>query len=311
MDFFLRDRRQHIVAFAALLISSLSQKHVSWESLIAWLNIDEESLRRDLAASEISYLFQRGRQWNAFTSSQLAEFILRSRFVAQDRDVLVSAYSTIVLKTAESANDSRSGLDFRENLKELMKFRLLTRLFGSDEDAVKLIGSVYRKLSEAPRIRNNPQFWLQYAMSRMEVGDLDTAETYLDSALGLARDRGKDYSPFQILDQRARLYFRKNISSGSAFKKTEIKTAIRDLSDLSRHKDYETIYPFRAVPLIRDLIEMRIDSLDEELKSVLLKFLEEMAQTSKQFQHLPRSQKGETRVLYAALSEALLILRNG
>lgn len=309
VNFFLRDKRQHLVPFAAMLIASLAQRHVRWESLVAWLEIDEDSLRRDLSSSEVANLFQGGRNWNAFTSSQLAEFILRTRFVATDRDVLVSTYSTIILRTAESANDSRSGMDSRENLKELMKFRFLTRLFGDDDEAVTLIGSVYKRLSAAPRIRDNPQFWLQYAMSRMEVDDLQSAESYLENALGLAKTKGKDYSPFQILDQRARLYLKKN-NRKAKFNRTEIRTAIVDLSDLSRHKDYEFIYPFRAVPLIRDFLETHIDNIDDELKVSVSSFLDEMKATSEGVAKLPRAQKGETRVLLSALSEARLILRN-
>lgn len=309
VDFFLRSTRTHLESFAALLISSLGQRHVSWESLVVWLDIDEGRLRSDLAASEIADLFQGGRKWNAFTSPQLAEFILRNRFLPKDRDVLVSVYSRIVLNTADSANDSRSGLDFRENLKELMKFRFLTRLFGDDENAVRLINSVYKRLSDAPRIRSNPQFWLQYAMSRMEVNDLRSGEAYLNTALGLANERGKDYSPFQILDQRARLYIKKNVTQ-NVYNRTEVRTAISDLGDLSRHRDYEIIYPFRAVPLIRDFLEEHIDDVEPELRKQILAFLEGMKSVSEGMMSLPRAQKGETKFLYKALSEALLILRN-
>jgi hypothetical protein len=135
---------------------------------------------------------------------------LRTKFVTEDRDTLLNVYSAIVLGTSESSGGQYLGGSFRENLKELLKFRFLTRLFGDDSGAVILIGQVYRRLSDAQYIRNNPQFWLQYAMSRMEVDDLDSAETYLNTALGLATARGKEYSPFQILDQRARLIFKKN-----------------------------------------------------------------------------------------------------
>jgi hypothetical protein len=309
VEFFLRDTRVHLRAFAALLVASLAQRHVSWESLVAWLEINEESLRRDIAKSDISDLFRGGRSWNAFTSSQLAEFILRHRFLANDRDILVDVYSTIVLKTADSANDSRSGMDARENLKELMKFRFLTRLFGDQQDAIVLIGTVYRRLSSAPRIRDNPQFWLQYAMSRMAVNDLDAAETYLNTALGLAKERGKDYSPFQILDQRARLFLKKNTRAGT-FNVTEVTAAIADLADLFSHKDYEIIYPFRAAPLIYDFLEQHVDSLSPQLKSKITDFLYALKGAASGHVRLPRSQKGETKMLYENLNNALLICRN-
>jgi hypothetical protein len=309
VEFFLRSTRNHIRAFAALLMASLAQRHVSWESVVAWLEIDEDGLRRDLAASEISDLFRGGRSWNAFTSSQLAEFILRTRFLPNDRDVLVDVYSTVVLRTADSANDARSGIDARENLKELMKFRFLTRLFGDEQDAQGLIATVYKRLSNASRIRNNPQFWLQYAMSRMEVDDLDSAETYLNTGLGLASERGKEYSPFQILDQRARLFLKKN-TRAKTFNVNEIATAINDLSDLLSHKDYEPIYPFRAAPLIRDFLEAHIDEIQTDLRKKVADFLQALKNAESGVARLPRSQKGETKVLYEARRDATLIIRN-
>ena len=88
-----------------------------------------------------------------------------------------------------------------------MKFRFLTRLFGGDEAALKLINLVYKRLSNARYIRRNPQFWLQYAMSKIQIDDLENAQAYLNTALGLAKERGMDYSPFQILDQKSSLVF--------------------------------------------------------------------------------------------------------
>lgn len=309
VEFFLRDTRKHLRAFAALLIASLAQRHVTWESIVTWLDLDEASLKTDLLNSDVAYLFKGGRAWNAFTSSQLAEFILRNRFIENDRDILVEVYSAIVLKTADSANDDRSGFDARENLKELMKYRFLTRLFGNEYDAKVLIGNVYRRLSNAPRIRGNPQFWLQFAMSRMDVDNLDDAESYLNTALGLAKERGKDYSPFQILDQQARLYLRKNTNKTN-FNIGEIRKSLVDLNVLLGERDYEIIYPFRAVPLILAFIEKHIDNIGLGDRKIISDLLNSLKESSKIFGTLPRSQKGETKVLYRALEDSLLIIRN-
>lgn len=308
VTFFVNHGR-HDRAFAALLISSLCQQHVTWESLVSWLDIDEARLRKDLSDSDIAALFSNGRNWNAFTSAQLAEYILRTKYVEFDRDTLVDVFSTIVLETAESAGDSYLGGTFRENLKELMKFRFLTRLFGEGEAAVKLIGAVYSRLSKAHYIRDNPQFWLQYAMSRIEVLDLENAETYLNTALGLAEKRGASYSPFQILDQRARLFFVKNTRAGKSLKRSEINTAVKDLRGLLEKSSGEITYLYRSVPLIGDFVEMHIDDLSEEMRSDIRSLLNEIDVRGKEFPRLPRSQKGETKVLRKAMSDALLTLQ--
>lgn len=310
VEFFLHSTAVHRRAFAGLLISSLCQKHVSWASVISWLDLDEQALRSDVQESEIAFLFQRGRNWNLFTSAQLADFILRNKFVEGDRDLLVETYSTIVLKTADSANDSRSGWDFRENLKELMRFRFLTRLFGNSDGAGLLIGRVYRRLSEAPRIRDNPQFWLQYAMSRIEADDIDGAERYIKTALSKAKSRGIDYSNFQILDQRARLYFMKNARNKTMYSELEIRTAVADLRALADKNDYDVVYTMRSLPLILDFLEEHIDNLSGDIRKRLTDLFEILERKSKEYPKFPRAQKGETKVLKDALAGARLILFN-
>lgn len=310
VSFFVNDGR-HQKAFAALLISSLCQKHVDWQSLVSWLDLDEARLRRDIAQSDISALFGGGRDWNAFTSAQLAEYILRNKYLDSDKDVIVEVFSAVVVNTAESASDSYLGSMFRENLKELMKFRFLTRLFGDGDAALRVIGIVYSRLSKARLIRENPQFWLQYAMSRMEVDDLESAETYLNTALGLANERGATYSPFQILDQRARLYFRKNTSTGAAIRRSEIDIAVRDLNSLLSHPDSEVIYLYRSVPLIAEFIELHIDSLSQESRTAIRNLLQKIKERGDGHRRLPRAQKGETEVLQKAMRDALTTLEFG
>lgn len=313
IDFFLNENRDNKDAFAGLLVSSLCQRHVSWESIVNWLGIDEEKLRTDIENSNVKFLFMRGRMWNLFTSSQLADYILRHKFVGdydEYRDILVSVYSRIVLSTASSANDSRSGWDFQENLKELVKYRFLTRLFGDSSSSITLIGRVYRTLSSAPRIRDNPQFWLQYAMSRMAADDLEGAETYIRTALSKAEGRGKDYSPFQILDQRARLYFRKNNSRSDGYSDMEIRIALKDLLKLAHNDEYDIVYTMRSIPLIEEFVEKYIDEVSGDVRKLLADLLNLIHEIAGGYERLPRSQKGETKVLKRSLSNARLVLFN-
>lgn len=309
VSFFIKSHSKHLKAFCGLLISSLAQRHVSWESLVSWLGVDEDGLRSDLQKDEVSFLFSRGRMWNFFTSAQLAEYILRNKFVSSERDVLVEVYSTIVLSTAESSGDNRFGFDFRENLKELMKFRFLEKLFGENDASGLLIGRVYKNLSRARKIRENPQFWLQYAMSRIKVGDLSNAESFINTALGLAKDGGMDYNPFQIKDQRARLYFLKNTKIINV-SRNEIKTALDDLIDLARDQSYDIVYTMRSLPIIEAFLEEKIDDLELATRSQVRDFVALLKEKTAGFDRLPRSQRGETKVLKKALSNIELILFN-
>ena len=152
-------------------------------------------------------------------------------------------------------------------------------------------------------------FLFQYAMSRIAVDDLDSAETYLETAVGLAKERGKDYSPFQILDQRARLFLIKNTKKKEVSVR-EVTIAIKDLSDLLSHKEYEIIYPFRSAPLLSELLDKHVDNLSVDLRRKITEFLTALKDAGANLTKLPRSQKGETKVLTEALKGALLTIRN-
>lgn len=310
VNFFLMDRR-FVKEFACLLISSLCQRHVSWESMVAWLKLDQESLRREISASDIGSLFHTGRNWNIFTSAQLADHILHRKFMADEGDVLVEVYTTIVINTASGASGREFGQDFRENLKELMKYRFLTRLFGPEQTGVQIIGKVYKKLSDSPYIRKNPQFWLQFAMSRMEVGDLPNAESYLNTAMGLAVGKGEDYSPFQIRDQRARLFFRKNSLNSGLVSRNEVGTAIADLDEVLQDRKSDIIYAYRSAPLIESFVEMQISFIEAETKSKLIAILERIKSLGDGYKVFPLAKKGETESLRRSLANALLVLRFG
>jgi hypothetical protein len=144
----------------------------------------------------------------------------------------------------------------------------------------------------------------------MEVEDLENAETYLKTALGLASERGHDYSPFQILDQRARLYFKKNSKTQGKFNMSEIRTAVKDLGDLMDDINSEIVYLFRAVPLISNFLELQIDECDKELRGSIFELIKKIETAGEKYSNLPRSQKGETRKLRKAMGDVLLVLRN-
>ena len=128
VSFFNNKYPQHRRAFVAILISSLCQDHVDWARIVDWLKIDEAQLKKDMRREAVFNFTANSRDWHKFTSSQLAHHIFtKFRF---EEDLLVDVYTQIVRETAYASSDPRSGFDSRENLKELMKFRFLTKIFG-------------------------------------------------------------------------------------------------------------------------------------------------------------------------------------
>lgn len=306
--YFLNTNVKHMTSFVAILITSLCQKHVQWDQIVSWLRIDEDSFRAALKKEQIFDFLSGRREWYLFTSSQLADHIFRN--YEFDRGTLVEVYTTIVRETAYSSSDVRSGQDSKENLKELMKFRFLSRLFGEGANSAGAIESVYSRLSKVPKIRSNDQFWLQYAMSCMEKGDLENAETYINTALGLASKKGAEYYDYQIVDQRVRLLLMKNARQGVKLSVDELQTAIADLSKSLSGNNPMLIYPMRSSTYILNLVDEKIDMLDAGTRSSLLQILNQMRDLLMEVTELPKSQRGETKILRENVRKARLVLQN-
>ncbi|MGC0222774.1 SIR2 family protein [Pseudooceanicola nitratireducens] len=306
VDFFLVRNKHLSKPFIAILINALCRKHVEWSRIVAWLDIDEPALRKAILSTSV-FDFMRGtREWYNFTSAELADFILASYSFKVTE--VVEVYVKIVRETAYSANDPRSGFDSRENLKELMRFRFLTRLFSGPEDGDAIINAVYHRLSNVPRIRENDQFWLQYAMARMEVGDLGNAETFINTSLGLARKKGLDYSARQIVDQRCRLLFRKNTNDKIPHSRSDISQAVSDLNAALNSDDSIVTHPLRASSDILDFVENKVDDLDRGEIEELIGCVKIMQSKLPEQGRLPKSQKGETRKIRQNIARAYAVL---
>lgn len=307
VSYFLRQNSGYSKAFIAILINALCQNHVDWSRIVDWLRLDNSALKRTVLSSPVGDFMSGTSRWYEFTSTELASYILNN----YDFDVseIVEVYSQIVRETAYSADDPRGGFDARENLKELMRFRFLTKLFSSPVFGVTAINAVYQRLSNVQRIRDNDQFWLQWAMARMEIDDLENAETYLNTAIGLAGKKGEDYSQHQIKDQRTRLRFRKNGKPGAIINKKEIIEACSDLSDLLKRKNEPVVHPLRSAQHILDFLEEKADKLDQALITALREVVGLM-KDKLPVGRLDKSQKGETELIRKNVRDCGLILGN-
>jgi hypothetical protein len=305
VEYFLHQNPQHSKAFIAVLINALCKNHVEWPRIEEWIGINNSTFKASVLSSKVCDFMSGSRRWYEFTSAELASYILNN----YDFDIenIVDVYTKIVRETAYSANDPRGGFDARENLKELMRFRFLTRLFSHPTTGANAINAVYQRLSNVPRIRTNDQFWLQYAMSRMELDDLKSAETYLNTAIGLAEKKGASYSKFQIIDQQIRLILRKNSRPKNVINNKELLSACENIERLLNDKSMPAVHPLRSAEHLLDLLELKADQLDQKL-IITFKSTVDLMRQKLPDGRLEKSQKGETEVIRKKLRSCALVL---
>jgi tetratricopeptide (TPR) repeat protein len=87
--------------------------------------------------------------------------------------------------------------------KELMRFANLERILP-EKGKRRALQNLYESIKSVSTIRNNPHFWLQYAMARLSLGELDVARRYFEQSYSYAKSIN-GYDTFQIDNHYCRL----------------------------------------------------------------------------------------------------------
>ncbi|EPC4486339.1 SIR2 family protein [Serratia liquefaciens] len=121
-----------------------------------------------------------------------------------------------LLSIVENFNRMRNvSHDSNSVFKSLLRFHVLEILMPQKQRA---LDSYYMELKRAcPWLKDSPHYWVQYAMCRLSMGDLDSAQTYLNDAYSLARSR-TDYHTENIDTQQARLLIMRCLKENDAIK---------------------------------------------------------------------------------------------
>ena len=312
VDVFLKNSndRNNVVSFFGAVITSLVDRHIDWKNVVDWLGINEASLMDTLQGSRIhEILIQKDGRF-CLPSRQLARHFLEEKDLGSvSPEDISSIYVDIVLGTARQMSDIRQSGLARQNLKELMRFRILNLLFGSIEEGQHTISFIYNKLSSDTFIQRQDQFWLQFAMARMADNDLPLAEKYLTTAKGIAKSYGQDWDTRQIDDQFTRLRLMK-VTQNEHPNIGELEKAISHLKVTLLKIPGDMIYPLRSAKLIHPLLEKHVKKLDQDTLDRLRELLKIMKDEIGSKRKIKNAEHGESEVLRQNILRAQLIVQN-
>jgi tetratricopeptide (TPR) repeat protein len=157
----------------------------------------------------------------------------------------------VIVECVKNAEHARRADSYFENIaKELMRFGTLERVLPDKGKRVAL-QNLYEDLKNIPSIRENPQFWLQYAMARLSLGELDVARRYFEQSYSFAEQQ-KGYDTFQIDNHYCRLLFleaENTADSDKAFKAVSDALIILKKQVLreNRHYPYRSVWSLEGV----------------------------------------------------------------
>lgn len=95
-------------------------------------------------------------------------------------------------------------------IRRLLRFRNLNRILGGHKQPLE----VFDRCSYIPQVASDPLFWVQYSIVEMENENFLAAERFVTTAYERAKDRGKNFDPYQIDTHSARLTIRKLTARG-------------------------------------------------------------------------------------------------
>jgi tetratricopeptide (TPR) repeat protein len=179
-----------------------------------------------------------------------------------------TALSEIICECVKNAErGKRADSYLGEIAKELLRYGTLERILPNKGKRAAL-QNIYEDLKNIPSIRDNPQFWLQYAMSRLALGELDVARRYFETSYALAK-KASGYDTFQIDNHYCRLLLleaEQFTDKDEAFKAVNEAMGIlkRQVLRENRH------YPFRSVQNIEGVTKRHGSTWTKEQKKTLV-----------------------------------------
>lgn len=255
---------QIIARFDALL-GTLSRKNDYYEVLIAILVLNvlrlssSTNVLADLCDATVvtDSRFRHNDVVRQLLDSESGEITARSSVAAQyllQRVGNSATISDVIARLARRADRAAAAsAHYRSVLKELMRFSNLKLLLGQEESGPAAL-RLYESIRNLYGCRDNPHFWLQYAIAALFTGDLARADKYFDTSYAFARQRKAtygDYDTYQIDNHYARhllvsVVERMDVTNAMPFFRRARKIINEQLKSERLH------YPYRVARLYFD-----------------------------------------------------------
>lgn len=154
---------------------------------------------------------------------------------------------TLVMMQQKANQARRVSNSWNVLFKKLMRFSELQYLLP---DPAKRSGLIryYESIKNLSGCKNNPLFWLQYAISCLVLDELSRARTYFDTAYALAYSTS-DFDPYQIDNHYARFLLLSAIESHDPETCMEPFRQARQTIEQQTESDQRFNYPFRVAQL--------------------------------------------------------------
>lgn len=197
------------------------------------------SFEKDLAVNEVIDFKDHSIK---IKSSIIAMWLLKQQNLLID---VVDALIDIARKADKYQNVNKKYQRLLETIISYKHLKFISSLYSqyNKDDLLKIVNKFYEEVKNLSYYKNKYFFWLQYAISSLEMGDLQGAEMHLNAAY---KKLPNNMTPFEINNHYARLEFEKILNN--KYDLNEISQIIEKIEELLRptmHEEDDEYYCFK------------------------------------------------------------------
>ncbi|MDK0804016.1 SIR2 family protein [Clostridium perfringens] len=187
---------------------------IAFVNRIVDLNLNLENMLLILGIPRLSASITQHKNMNELFSFGSNEITIKSSivgyYILQNNKFDLEVVDTLV-KMMISINKQTYIFKYREIMKLLLAFSNLRIILNSKaENFSKNVISFYERIKNLEFNKENPFFWLQYAIARMDIKDYKEAKLYLESAYAYAKSK-KTQEVYQLDSHKARFLLESTI----------------------------------------------------------------------------------------------------
>lgn len=258
------DSRLSDVMIAALVLARANLRF-SLEEILAFAGLQIPVFRRISDGTAVEEILNSKDGRLRVSSPVLADYLL-------ERCVAVENVAATLIRILSRLNENYHLRPYKEAAQNILRYAFLTKLLvreGNDD----IIVAFYDQVRLLKNLRDDPQFWLQFAMARMSRHEWEKAELYIQTSYAKA-DLLYRYRTHMIDDQNARFLLQ---SRADGYKQeTYYPSLLKAIIIIREFLNTESpdVYPFRTANNVLPFYRACMSDCPEDQKLVLKNFCE-------------------------------------
>lgn len=282
-----QDSSESFSCFVKLLALGASGHEPSFKEVCEILGVPfaNRIIKRD--GGWVSEFFERKNGQQIVKSSIFAQYLLRH--LVSDRIIM----DELIALIEDLDRKAKGNVLFRKLRTFPLRFSFVERLFEDDGKRTKLV-EYYEAVRQKGIGKNNPQFWLQYAIARMSFKDYENAGSYFQTAFSLS-GKMQNYDDFQIKNHYARFLLESCIGNISDRDAVDVFLESHEILVGQIGQKSQGHYPYRVAQKYLDFIKAKHKNFDSEgidkFKSacdLMLSFIGDLSPGMRKNRHVKR-----------------------